>query len=56
MGWPEITGRRIKQRAWESSGITWIMVRSIQPEAIELMAQAADKLACSPQERATLIL
>jgi hypothetical protein len=35
---------RIKQRyrAWESSGITSITVRSKQPEAIETMAQAAD--------------
>jgi F420-dependent oxidoreductase-like protein len=35
---------RIKQRyrAWESSGITSITVRSKQPEAIEVMAQAAD--------------
>jgi hypothetical protein len=35
---------RIKERyrAWESSGITSITVRSKQPEAIEVMAQAAD--------------
>jgi len=35
---------RIKQRyrAWESSGITSITVRSKQPEAIEVIARAAD--------------
>ena len=45
---------RIKQRykAWEDSGLTGLTVRSRQPEAIEVMAEAAGLVTAAGRRRA----